>query len=154
MNYEDFPILSNQEYELINSHFSKREKFDRKTILNKICNELIICKNICLESKSKYNKKICSALEKSLIILNKLNQNISSCFNIVNSQSQTMKIFNLFDFMKKLISISSLVFSWFEHEPKEYYKNLAGKTNRELLQVMENIISALNNSNIITFKHM
>lgn len=154
MKYNDFPILNNDEYNLINSHFFNTEKFDRKTTLIKICNNISCCKNLCLELSSKHNLKIRNAINHTYEILNKLNENLSSSFNLNILPNNTIKTCSLFDFMKKITNINSLILEWSKNEQKEYFKSIALNTMKDLVDILKAIISALEESNIILFKHM
>ncbi|MBQ8615457.1 MAG: hypothetical protein IJ415_02705 [Clostridia bacterium] len=154
MNYNDFPILNNDEYNLINSHYSNFERFDRKTTIIKIYNEISGCKNICLDLSSKHNPKIKKAIEQAYETLNKLNENLLTSFNLNNTESNTIKTCSLFSFMRKITNLSSSVLEWSKSEKKEYFKSIAQSTMKDLFNIMLNLTSALEESNIILFKHM
>ena len=154
MNYNDFPILSNEEYQLLNSHFSTSNISSRKDILFKILNEISNCKNLCFNIEQKQNFKLKTSLEFSFNTLTKLENNLSTSFNLKTTSSQSYKSVNIFSFTKKITKLSTLVSSWHSTEQKEYFKAIAHKTLIDLLSILENIFTALETSNVLLFKHM
>lgn len=154
MDYNDFPILNNDQYKTISEHFLLNKTFDRKSFLFKICNELKNCSNAFLHLPNNYNKKVKDALNFSKTILIKWQNNFISTFNINTLSSQTILNENIFIFIKKIIDTISLTETWQNHEPKKYYKSLAQKCIIELLDILNKIISALDESNFYFFKHM
>jgi hypothetical protein len=150
MDYNDFPILSNQEYELINSHFSI-EKFERNYFLKNLLNELNSLKNSKIESN--LNKKLKVSIDKSNQILIKLFDNLASMFNI-QIQSSSIQEINLFAFLEKLINLATLFSIWKQNETKTYYQSISHKSEIEILNSVKQILNDLKNSSVITFKHM
>ena len=154
MIYNDFPILNNDEYELLSKQYSKFQPADRKTLIFKICNELNICYNFCMGFENKFNKKIKSEIENSKIVLFKLLENFTSTFNISPPINQTINSFNLFSFIKKITYSTTFILQWLSIEQKEYYKKLGQSSVAELMELVNKIISALEESNLHFFKHM
>ena len=154
MNYNDFPILSNDEYKFLNEQYSLNPSFDRKTYLFKICTELLSCINICVGLNGRFNSKICYTISDSKQVLEKILNNLTSTFNISMSSQKEISNFNLFTFLKKIINTVSLITSLTNFEQKEYYKTMLTKSTNELLKILENIITALENSNLHFFTHM
>jgi len=154
MNYNDYPILKNEEYNILKQHFSTSQQLDRKTILIKICNEIISCKNICLTLENLYNSKIKKSVENTFIILTKLYDNFSSTFNINLKSNNSTQSFNVFKLIKKLTNLISLLIIWQQQENKEYYKIFSKNSIFDIIKTLEEIFNSLENSNIYFFKHM
>ena len=90
MNYNDFPILSNEEYNLMNEHFNNNHQTDRKTQLFKILTILNNCFNICIGLTSLYNLKINNAINNTKKCIEKNINNINSTFNIEITNTKTI----------------------------------------------------------------
>ena len=154
MNYSDFQILSNEAYQIINEKYSSTSKPDRKSILFQICKELKTCSNFCFNLENKYNFKIRKSIELANSCIIKLYNNLQTTFNLYNNPNLSVENFNLFGFLKKLTNIISLFSSWNNLEAKEYYKSICEKSISDLLDVFQNILSSLEESDIRFYKHM
>lgn len=153
MNYNDFQILSNEEYEIINNHFLQTQKHDRKTLLNEICLTIVNCRNSCHNFYNNVGLKLKTALNECLAILSKIYENYSTTFNI-EIKSNEIKNISLFSFVNNIISAIHLNTNWILIEEKEYYKNLGKKTNIELFDIVNKLLKSLNESSFYFFKHM
>ena len=153
MSYNDFQILSNEEYAILNNQFLARQNFDRNATIFQIKSTLNSCKNSCLSIANKYNTRIKSEIEQTHKKLNKILENFNSLFGTA-SQSTEIKNINIFSFIDKLISITQQIYLWQKNEQKKYYNSFAEKTIFELLEIIANLIKQLDKSNIITFKYM
>ena len=154
MRYDDFPILDSNEYSFISEQYKATQPFNRKALSFEICQELTTCINSCCAIENLYNTKIRQAINETKQILNKQLSNFSSLFNIQTTKVQNISSFNIFTFIKKINNIISLLSDWLSGEEKEYYKKLSKKSILELLEVINKIYSALEESNIYFFKHM
>jgi len=153
MIYNDFPILNDNDYKLLNEHFSLQQ-FNRKNIINQLCNELNVVANICLEIKNSHNNKIKTAIENTQKTVSKLFDNFSSLFNIYPTTSKTILNTNIFSFFKRLTKILELLTNWEQNETKEYYKTLTQKSINEITKELNGLFVSLENSNFYFFKHM
>ncbi len=154
MNYNDFPILDDSTYNLMMNEYNNSLPFDRNTAINKLYLELDECKNFCFGLTNRVNKKIQLAVESAKTEIEKILENFHATFSIhVNSQKE-IKEFNLFTFIKKLISSISNMHHWANNEQKTYFKTLAGNNIITLINILMQIIEALENSNLHLFKFM
>ncbi len=153
MNYNDFPILNNDEYELINQQFSSNLPFERKFHLLQICKEINLCSSSCFVISSQYNQKIIHTLSATNKTLTKLFDNLTSLFNL-NNKATTIENFSIFTFIKKLINLNNLFQDWIANEKKEYYIAIAQKSIKEINSCVTDICSALDESNLHFYKHM
>lgn len=154
MIYDDFQILSNEEYQILNSNFNKNKQFDRKTIITKICQKNLSCQSICLNIEKDYNIKIKNSLVESISKLKKIQENICSTFNVSSKYNNNIKAFNIFTFLKSINDLIKLFYLWHNTENKEYYKNIARKSINDLLSSYQTIFDALESSNVTFFKFM
>ena len=152
MNYNDFPILNDLEYNFLNKQFSTIE-FNRKDVLTKISYELNSIVNTNLGSKEKFNNKIKQELKNAIETSNKWLNNFSSQFNLTIKNLEISNL-NIFSMLKKLNTTISFLLVLVKNETKEYYKTLAINCANELILSSSNILQALNESNLILFKHM
>lgn len=153
MNYSDFPILTENEYNFINEHYTKTT-FDRKKLITQVCFELNIKQTSCIDKKSKYNSNISKNIEQAIAVCAKLYNNFSSQFNIQSTQISSVSNLSVFLLLKRINKISSLLTTWIESETKEYYKTLAIKSLNELMSSSSQILQSLEDSYLHFFKYM
>lgn len=154
MNYNDFPILNNNQYEFLNIQFLQNKEFNRKSILNEICNDLCTCKFSCFAIDNGYNIKIKAALKHGSSILTKLYENLTSTFSIQHKPHSGLKVLNIFELLNKINRIVLLCLEWQKDEPKGFYKTISQNTTIELLNISSSLTNALSSSNFVLFKHM
>ena len=154
MNYNDFPILNNEEYNLLNEHYSSLYPFNRKELINNLCLEINICCNTCLKLSNQFNPQIRNSINNSHQTLIKLFNNFSSLFNVQIKPNQLMDNLSIFTFIKRIINITKLLNQWLVNENKEYYISIIKKSILDIFNSLENIFSSLEKSNLLFFKHM
>lgn len=154
MTYNDFPILDDQHYALLNSHYSNKQDFNRVNTAHKLFTELFNTKTVCSAIPANFNTKIKLALNDCYLTLNKLTENISTTFNIDPPSIKSIKSCSIFTLIKKLLSLLKLFNEWQTNEIKEYYKNIATKSLDELFCEADKLLTAINESNVYIFKHM
>ncbi len=152
MDYFDNPILSETEYQIINSHYAKNLPQDRLTHANKINIQLQDCKKMCLNIHN-VNAQISSALSSTIAEINLIIGNLQACLNVTTESNSTIQ-FSLFKFINKLLTGASMFLEWEQQEQKEYYKNLALKCHKKIMLCIKNILNSLENSTIKIFKYM
>ncbi|MBO5954894.1 MAG: hypothetical protein J6Q13_02880 [Clostridia bacterium] len=153
MNYSDFPILTDSEYNLLNKHYNK-PAFDRKKVVAQICHELNLQQTFCIDKKNRYNSNTTKNIEQAISVCSKLYNNFSSQFNIQSTQISSVSSLSVFSFLKRINKTMSLLNLWIENETKEYYKSLATKSLNELISISSQILQSLEDSFIHFFKHM
>lgn len=154
MIYNDFQILNDEKYKLMNEHFTKSKLNDRQVTLTEICHDLIVCRDTCLHISSKFNVKLRKAVEETNNVITKTFDNFSSLFNINIKPNTKTSNFNLFSFMKRLIDTTRKITEWGKVETKEYYISIAQKSLGDILNCFDLILSALEESNLYFFKYM
>jgi len=150
MEYNDFPILSNEDYLNLNNFYFQNSSFeDREFYINKISLKIFSCLNISLNN-SELPKEIQTEIKISQTKLNTVLENL----NIKAPDSYSVKSFNLLTFILNLIDILSVLNSWTKTETKEYYKNLIISNTNIILETLNNIFLKLNKFKIKIFKYM
>lgn len=152
MNYNDFPIMNDEDYLKLNTLYSQPQT-DKHRLMFDLCTKLNQCRNMCFFITDNHNKKIKDSLLGASKTLTKLFNNFSSTFNIQPSNNQITEG-NIFLFMKLLNSTIKLLQSWAEIEKKEYYQKLISNSSLEILEILDQLFGALLTSNISFFKHM
>ena len=120
MNYNDFPILNNNEYTFLNEQFQKT-KFNRKDILTEACTILNLIVNVNLSNKEKFNNKISIAINKAIETSNKWLNNFSSQFSI-KTQCSNISTMTVFSVLKKFNNLTTKLLILMKNETKEYNK--------------------------------
>lgn len=151
MNYEDFPILSNTDYALLKQKLAP-PKQDRAEAIEQIVSLLNSFSTCCLSPK-KLNSKIINAINEAKNVCTKHQNNLSALFN-TSTTCREIETINLFAMIKKLLVASSELSSVAADEEKVYYKKIFIQTSKDLIIAASTILSALQESNVITFNHM
>lgn len=154
MIYNDFPILENELYNELHSHYQTISNLNTSTLIIKISNELSFCTNACLHLKNTLNPKINKALTSSYNTLNKLCCNYRSTFKLNQTQSCSVTSVNIFSFFERICTLIQQINLWSELENQKNYKTFATKTNNDLINILIELSASFASSNIIFFKHM
>ena len=155
MDYDDFPILTDEQYRQMQNKFNffLEKDFDRKQNVFQIYSFLNECKNLIPFLTEKVNSKIMESLNLALSKLNKTISNFEATFNFSNQKIEINEP-NLFAFLKKLCLTQKLFVFWLKNEQKEYFKQFALNAAADLIELQFNILSALEQSKIDLFKFM
>ena len=154
MNYDDFPILNDENYKMIQSQYDKFLPFNRKTCIDKIYILLEECRHFCFGLDKRYNKNITISITNVKKTLEQIMDNFHAVFQIDVEYKKQINEFNIFTFIKKIITCIIEIKNWNLKEEKEYYKKLSNNCLNILLNSLSDIISALEKSNLIIFKYM
>ena len=153
MNFNTFPLVTNDELQILKNNFSYQQIRDRKESIKDAYFSVQKCKSLLLGQNTKFNNKIQSSLNETNHCLDSIIENFNSTFNppktIINITN-----FNLFGFIKNLLDAISKLNNWCNDENKEHYKNIAISSAKNLIKCSKEILSALENSNIRLFKFM
>ena len=155
MDYDDFPILTDEQYRQMQNKFNffLEKDFDRKQNVFQIYSFLNECKNLIPFLTEKVNSKIMESLNLALSKLNKTISNFEATFNFSNQKIENNEP-KLFAFLKKLCLTQKLFVFWLKNEQKEYFKQFALNAAADLIELQFNILSALEQSKIDLFKFM
>lgn len=154
MNYNDFPILNDDNYRMIQSEYEKFLPFNRKSQIDKLYFTLEECRHLCFGLDKKYNKLISTAILKTKTEIEKIMDNLHATFNLNIEYRKEINEFNLFTFIKKIINSISEFKEWYTKEEKEYYKKISSNSMSSLLSCLNDLITSLENSNLHIFKYM
>lgn len=154
MEYNDFQILSNDTYKLMNEQFNNSQPFTKRACVNKL--QLLIAEFRALTAsiQAKTNHKIRNELEKVSSNISKLENNLQAIFNTKRPKATTIKSFNIFNTIQTIIKILLELQNWSKNETKEYHLNFIEKTTNEFLLNLDDLFLVMSKLNIILFKHM
>ena len=153
MNYSDFPILSPSNYNILAENY-ELNKLPSNEYFHIIYNKLLKCSYSLLTLKNNYNKNIINSIKNNATTIELLLDNFKSIFKVHNLTNKSFNEFNLFSHLKDLIKICSLFNSWLENENKPHINKFIINSNKSLLYSIENIVSAMEKSEIFIFKNM
>ena len=154
MKYNDFQILNNEQYYIINQEFSNNEEQDKKTIINSICEELNKIVGLCFSLSNQHNQHINKEIDETINTLVKIKNNLIETFNLKSATTINIVSTNIFSILKMLSSLSTPFLRWVMLETKTYYKSLAQNCFIDLTNCLNKILEAIEKSNIKLFKHM
>lgn len=153
MEYDDFPILNENEYAFLNDKFNEQKTFNRsENVYTIFCvlNESLNALPFLMQEVNPNLRQSLTAVQQEL---NKIKENFNAIFNFKENNKEIKQI-NLFNFLKNVVILQKNSINWQKFEQKEYFKqfscNLIAKFNDILLQLM----SGLENANIKLFKYM
>ena len=152
MNYEDYPILSDFEYEIINKNYAHKTP-TRKQLLSNIFKNLNLLILDCINCNIE-NKKIFSAVKQTKQRLETISENLDSIFEFEKNNQTSIRDFNIFKFLENLCELQKLFYSWHQTEEKEYYKTICSNNFFLLFDCSLEILSTLSDSYIKIFKYM
>lgn len=152
MEYNDYPILTDEQYKLLNEQFLATPNTRKENVFKIFCAiaELINATPIL---QTKVNLNIFNSLAFAEKEMQKCLSNLKANFNLELNKKEVADI-NIFVFLKKLAKIMQNLILWQQTEQKEYYKQFALSLNCCLNNVNLNLISALASSNINLHKFM
>ncbi len=153
MIYDDFPLLNDEQYELIKNKFIAEKNFNRNELAFYVYSDLLTCYNACPLLIVKLNKQIKESLNNCKSELAKIIENFEAVFNYKKDKIEIKEI-NLFNFLKKLANLQKNLINWQKFEQKEYYNQLIVNLLMQINEMLINLISALENSNVPLFRFM
>lgn len=152
MEYNDFPILTNDEYNKMKNEYLNKLSNKNEIYISDICINLFDCINICNGLNSNYDKTLRTIIENAKIELNELYSNISFSYKIEHKPKSEVKDFNVFILLKiiiKIISSTERIKSSFDNNEK----TLLSSVEFKLITILESIINHLSNKQIFIMKH-
>ncbi len=150
--YNDFPILSNEEYFALAQKFSQQKIYNREQAVIKTFFALSECKNLSFSLTEKLNIKISTALKDANKNIETCINNLLTAFEFDSKPAQEIKEFNIFAYLNKLNLSAGCMFEVYVNEQKEYHKKIASANIKLIVDTIQMILSALESSTIKFFK--
>ena len=153
MEYNDFPILNEEEYKFLQNKFSENVSFNREEKIVSIFSNLLDLFNSSPMLIAQSNQ----ILKENLIFakneFEKLIENFNSTFNLKINKNE-IKEKNIFNFLKTTINLQKNLINWHKFEQKEYFKQFSFNTLIAVNEILFHLISAIENSNVTLYKFM
>lgn len=153
MQYNDFQILSNEQYQMLNNQYLNNS-VNEQNILDSLFLNFDQCKSFCFGLSSKVNKQIQLALSNAKQEYDKLINNLNLTFKITTHTAQSITNFNVFSFAKKVVEGLTLVQQLYNFSNNKKIFVFADNSSKTILNILNNLFSALEKSNIYLFKYM
>ena len=153
MEYNDFPILDDAKYKLMQDKFNEQFAFNRKENVFLIYLELNQCVNSIPLLFSQVNSQICEQLKLAKQNLDKLISNFEATFNLPQ-QTKEIRQTTLFNLLKNIAKIEKNLINWLRQEQKEYFKQFALNAIEEIFNNLTNLLNAVDAANLKLFKYI
>lgn len=153
MNYDDFPILDNTTYQILQEQYTNHQT-DHHEIIGKIFNKLNSISMSEISDLKYFNKKILSALEESKSIISTTLQNFCQTFMIENNANNHIKAINIFSFLYEILECTNLIRQLINLDIKLYYKTFLNQSLTNLYKAVSDILSSLQRCTVHFFKYM
>ena len=152
MEYNDFPILTNDEYDKMKNEYLNKLNNNNETFINNICFNLFECVSICNGLNGSTDKTLRTIIEKAKIEINELYSNISFSYKIEQKPKTEVKDFNVFILMRNIIKIITSI-ERYKSSFNNNEKTLLSSVEYKLITISESIIDHLSNKQIFIMKH-
>ena len=153
MEYNDFPILDDARYKLMQDKFNEQFAFDRKENVFLIYLELNRCSDEIPLLFSQVNTQICEQLKLAKQNLDKLISNFEATFNLTR-QTKEIRQTTLFNLLKNMAKVEKNLINWLQQEQKEYFKQFVLKSIEEIANNLINLLDAVDSANLKIFKYI
>lgn len=149
INYNDFPILTNEQYQQLNQHFLLN------TIeIDDVINTLLCCKNSLDFIKNSFSLNIQKSICNFNLSIEEILNNLSIYYK-KNFQKNTKKIKNnIFDIFYDILTILNDFFVLINNEQKSCYIIYLKKAYQKLNTSFCNLLQSLKESKFKYFKYM
>lgn len=154
MLYNDYQVLNDDEYQIINLHYQQTKPQTQSEIVNKLFVNFDQCKSYCFGLSSRVNKRIQVVLNNAKAEFEKLISNINISFKLNTKTTKVVSTFSVFDFANKLIEGLKLAQEFLNLATDPKLTVFAKQTTKTILDIADQLFDALSSSNIQMFKYM
>lgn len=154
MLFNDYQVLKDDEYQLINLQYQQNKPHTQNEIASKLFENFDQCKSYCFGLNSCVNKHIQAVLANAKSEFEKLINNVNISFKIDTKTSKVVSSLNIFEFAGKLLDGVKLAQEFFDFATDPKTINFAKQTTKTILDIANQLFEALSVSNIQMFKHM
>ena len=152
--YDDYPILSNEDYLQINAQYSAKNTYDFSSNLQAAISHLKLSKQFSFNPIESLNPALASKIVETNALVDTILENITLTFNVKISGNNSVSEFNVFAFLNELILAAQNLNTLQISEQKIYYKTFAQKSINQLLNQTSQIVELLKKSNVKLFKYI
>ncbi|MCQ2564969.1 MAG: hypothetical protein MJ152_03850 [Clostridia bacterium] len=119
-----------------------------------MCDKVEICKNMCLTLTEETNLNVATKIKEIYEYLQNTKDNLLATFSIKSATVCEVKNFNVFSLLTAILNVLATLHNWQNEETKQHTKIFLVKTINTLTERTNNLLTSLENSNFIMFKHM
>ncbi len=152
--FNDFPILNDQDYLLLNKQYNLQSGIDRTTTVANVYLQLMQATNACSFIANSVNKSIRDLLNESHNQLITICENLDIIFNLNMKSSNQVVELNIFSFLKNISTAIDGLMQLSQHETKEHIKLFIDRTCLTLIQLINKFLESLSKSNIRLYKYI
>ena len=150
-NYNDFPTLSNEQYEELNKQYnSSREHAKTPTT---IASKLQFCINSFAMMQTNFNKPLQQQISFTIKELQSVKESIKILYPSLQFSSNSVNQ-NIFAVLKSLADICIDFSKEINKTEKEYYKTMLSKLNTQVLNCISLLMLTISKQDIKFFKFM
>lgn len=146
--YNDFPILSNEQYFNLNAYYSSKEP---NTPSNDIANKIQFCIKSLIYMQKNFNLTIQKQITAVLNTLNNCKSSLTVLYPQIKYQNNKVTD-NLFYVLAEIISINSTINNLANRTDKKYYTKVLLKLNNNISNSMYEFLFMLSKQDIKFFK--
>lgn len=150
-NYNDFQILSNEQYKEINDYY--KNKMPSHINIQSIANKLQFCLNSFLSIQNNFNKNTQAQISSFVSQLKDIKESFKILYPTVNFCNNNTSI-NLFSILHEIVNIITLLTNLKTQSPKNYYKKTISKITNQVLNGFSMLMLILSTQDIKFFKFM
>ena len=140
--YNDFPIMRDDEYKLLNEHYGALSKWERQPQIESIQSLMLTGLNFCYNHNPK-QPQIKSMLQNAKNCYQKISDNLASLFYTSCKTQSVTPSTSTISLAKTTVQAIREFQNWTSNEQKEYYKLFALNSEKELTKILFDIISIL-----------
>lgn len=148
-NYNDFPTLTNEQYEDLNTAYNNQPTTD----INQATTRLEFCINSLTFIFPSLNKSLQEEITSSCNQLKSIKDSLKLLYPNINFNSNKHSN-NLFTILQELTTVSLLLNKIIDQSKKAYYIKVLHRLNLEVLNVLSNFMKTLSCLEIKFFKFM
>ena len=149
-NYNDFPILNNDQYKALNEAYKSATQ-PQDTKISSIFNLVSFCINSCLTVNTNYK------LSTKLIECKNRLTDILHTFTLLypnQNSNENKNSSNIFLLLSSLTKLTQLIMQLYRDEKRKYYQKTQYNISKNLLDIILEIQETLSSLNITFYKFM
>jgi len=154
MIYEDFKILSDNEYLKIAEQYNSTKIQDKNEVVSILFQSVNNLLNCLYFSNNLLNNKIKNELNTHKQVLNKLKNNLSLLFALEIEKSIQYNDFNIFNYLSNLTNVQNIFNDWLKIDNKNKHYNFILNSKYEINYLIISLLNILSDLNIKIFNYM
>lgn len=152
--YNDFPILSEQDYFQLSAAYNQAKEYNFNNCINSAIEHLNKCKAFSFNFENSVNASLSQAIQSARGAVDLALENINLAFNTEIKTANSINEFNVFAMMCELIDSAQDLIKINANEQKQIYKTMSHKTAGQLLHAASTLAKSLAGSRIKLFKYL